>query len=242
MKRSWVVVGWMFVTLPFGLAPASAQEQFKIIVNVANPVVTLSKSDIADLFLGKRNEWTDGAHVMPVEAAEVSDVREAFVRDMLGVSRTTAKRQREKTGVPVSVATDREVLAYVRLKAGAIGYVSGSTHASGVKVLKVRGVASLDDAESPPPARVFGVKMPAKIVDVPPGYPPRAKALRIQGSVEVDIVIGADGAVDDARIVKSSPWFDEEALTAVRQWRYEPTVVNGVAIPVRMVVRVGFVL
>ena len=46
----------------------------------------------------------------------------------------------------------------------------------------------------------------------------------------------------DARIVKSVPLLDEAALSAVRDWRFEPTMVEGRAVPVRMVVTVNFTL
>jgi protein TonB len=46
--------------------------------------------------------------------------------------------------------------------------------------------------------------------------------------------------VNEARVVRSIPLLDEAALAAVRNWRFEPTFVNGKAVPVRMVVTVSF--
>ncbi|MFN7985096.1 MAG: energy transducer TonB [Vicinamibacterales bacterium] len=73
-----------------------------------------------------------------------------------------------------------------------------------------------------------------------PQYPPDAKAAGIAGSVLTEIVIDPSGNVADARVVRSIPLLDEAALTAVRNWHFTPTVVNGQAVPVRMTVTVNF--
>jgi TonB family protein len=73
-------------------------------------------------------------------------------------------------------------------------------------------------------------------------YPDEAQAAGVQGGVEAEIVIDQDGMVKDARIVKSIPLLDEAALKSVREWRFEPTVVEGRPVPVRMTVTVRFTL
>lgn len=83
----------------------------------------------------------------------------------------------------------------------------------------------------PPPARA-GI----------PEYPSAAKDAAIQGAVQAEIVVDEQGQVADARIVRSVPLLDEAALEAVRKWRFEPTVVEGRPVPVRMVVTVNFSL
>jgi len=73
-----------------------------------------------------------------------------------------------------------------------------------------------------------------------PQYPPEARAAGIQGVVLAEIVIDGEGSVIDARVVRSVPLLDEAALKAVKNWRFTPTVVNGQAVPVRMIVTVNF--
>jgi TonB family protein len=73
-------------------------------------------------------------------------------------------------------------------------------------------------------------------------YPEEAKAAGIQGTVLADVVVDASGNVSDARITESIPMLDEQALLAVRNWRFSPTVVNGQPVPVRMIVEVSFTL
>ena len=87
-----------------------------------------------------------------------------------------------------------------------------------------------------------GVSFPAPRREGVAVYPDEAQAAGIQGGVQAEIVIDHEGIVTDARIVKSVPLLDEAALRAVRDWRFEPTVVEGRPVPVRMVVTVNFTL
>ena len=54
--------------------------------------------------------------------------------------------------------------------------------------------------------------------------------------------IGPDGAVKDAKVLRSIPLLDQAALDAVRQWQFTPTLLNGVPGPVIMTVTVQFTL
>jgi len=73
-----------------------------------------------------------------------------------------------------------------------------------------------------------------------PKYPPDAVAAGITGAVLAEIVISESGNVTDAKVVRSIPLLDDAALQAVRNWHFEPTMVNGQGVPVRMVVTVNF--
>ena len=84
------------------------------------------------------------------------------------------------------------------------------------------------------------VKAPARIVNVPPVYPPVAVAARISGTVIIEAVIDVDGSVRDAKVLRSIPLLDAAALAAVRQWRYTPTTLNGIPVAVLMTVSVRF--
>lgn len=93
------------------------------------------------------------------------------------------------------------------------------------------------------PVRVGGnIKPPKKIRDVSPVYPAQAMADRVQGVVILEATIDSIGNVVNARVLKSLPALDQAAVEAVNQWQYEPTMLNGVAVPVIMTVTVNFVL
>jgi TonB family protein len=93
------------------------------------------------------------------------------------------------------------------------------------------------------PVRVGGkVLPPQKIKDVPPVYPSIAQSARIQGIVIVEVLVGADGRVSSAKVIRSIPLLDQAALDAVRQWEFSPPLLNGQPTPVLMSVTVVFKL
>jgi protein TonB len=99
--------------------------------------------------------------------------------------------------------------------------------------------ASVDPAQ----VRVGGdIKEPKKIKDVKPVYPEAAKAAGVQGIVIIEIIIGTDGAVNEAKVLRSVPELDRAAVDAVMQWKYTPTLLNGEAVKVIMTVTVTFSL
>jgi TonB family protein len=105
-----------------------------------------------------------------------------------------------------------------------------------------RGVVTRN-TPSPAPVRVGGaVKPPKQIKRVNPEYPSMALSARLQGVVILEATIGTDGKVSDVRVLRSIPLLDGAASDAVRQWEYEPTIVNGVAVPVITSVAVEFKL
>jgi len=57
-----------------------------------------------------------------------------------------------------------------------------------------------------------------------PRYPADALRSGTSGEVLVELTIGTDGSVTDARVLRANPprVFDREALNAVRRWRFEP--------------------
>lgn len=105
------------------------------------------------------------------------------------------------------------------------------------------GVVPLPPQKPAAPIRPGGnVKPPDRISYVKPDYPAIAVSARVAGSVIIEAIIGTDGVVRDAKVLRSIPLLDEAALRAVRQWRYTPTTLNGVPVAVIMTVTVTFTL
>jgi periplasmic protein TonB len=93
------------------------------------------------------------------------------------------------------------------------------------------------------PVRITGgVTPPRRIAFVQPVYPPIAQSNGITGRVVIEAIIGPTGEVQSARVVRSVPLLDQAALTAVRQWKYTPTLLNGVPVSVILTVSVDFML
>ena len=100
-------------------------------------------------------------------------------------------------------------------------------------------------APAPPagsgPFRVGGsIQEPRLIRRVPPVYPPIAQSAKITGVVIVELLVGVDGTVQNAQVLRSIPLLDQAALDAVRQWQFTPTLLNGVPVEVIMTVSVKF--
>jgi TonB family protein len=93
------------------------------------------------------------------------------------------------------------------------------------------------------PVRVgAGATAPARTRSVNPVYPPEAQEARVQGVVILDVAIAEDGLVVHACVLRSIPLLDQAALDAVRQWEFEPPLVDGAPHPIAMTVTVNFTL
>jgi periplasmic protein TonB len=83
----------------------------------------------------------------------------------------------------------------------------------------------------------------AKLIYSPhPAYPSLAKTVHSQGVVKLEAVIAADGSIRNLRVVSGPPLLVEAAVSAVRQWRYNPTLLNGVAVEVLTEIDITFTL
>ena len=87
-----------------------------------------------------------------------------------------------------------------------------------------------------------GIRPPAKIVNADPVYPPEAREARVQGVVILEATLSRTGEVSDVEVLRSVPLLDEAAVAAVRQWRYEPTLVDGEPVSILMTVTMNFQL
>ena len=111
-------------------------------------------------------------------------------------------------------------------------------------------VGTIPHLDAPPPApepqrpiRPFsGMKAPQRLVEVKPTYPAIAIAARKEGVVILEAIIDTHGNVESVRVLRSDPLLEQAAVDAVRQWKYSPGVLNGVAVPVIMTVTVTFSL
>jgi TonB family protein len=75
---------------------------------------------------------------------------------------------------------------------------------------------------------------------VAPGYPEQALRSGLQGSVVLQALIGRDGYIRDLKLIRGSFLLGKAAYQAVRQWRYQPWIVNGRAVEAETLVTVDF--
>jgi len=91
------------------------------------------------------------------------------------------------------------------------------------------------------PLRIGGdLRPPRKLRHVAPVYPPLAAAARVGGRVVLDCVIDEHGRVADVTVVRGHPLLDAAEMEAVQQWRYLPTLLNGVRVSVLLTVTIDF--
>jgi protein TonB len=114
----------------------------------------------------------------------------------------------------------------------------------------IGGVIGGAGTAAPPPPRptasrirVGGAVQAAKLVNrVQPMYPPLARQTRISGTVRLHAIIGKDGTVQQLTVESGHPLLVQSALDAVKQWRYQPTLLNGEPVDVDTEIDVIFSL
>ncbi len=89
---------------------------------------------------------------------------------------------------------------------------------------------------------VGDIKPPKLIKQVPPIYPQVARQARVEGTVILEAKTDEQGNVIDSKVLRSIPLLDQAAIDAVRQWKYEPLIVGGIARKVLFTVTVRFML
>jgi protein TonB len=93
------------------------------------------------------------------------------------------------------------------------------------------------------PVAVGGrVMQPVLIKNVLPQYPMLARQAHTQGDVAVQIVVDRVGNVVEAKAISGPTVLRPAAVEAVRGWKYEPTMLDGQAISVQMLVTLRFQL
>jgi len=77
---------------------------------------------------------------------------------------------------------------------------------------------------------------------VAPVYPPLARQARIQGTVTLRVVISKSGDVLNIRLISGHPLLAPASIEAVKQWKYQPYLVDGMPVEVETEVQVNFKL
>lgn len=100
------------------------------------------------------------------------------------------------------------------------------------------GIGAHRDAPPPPPRRTERLRVSEPVINariirrIDPVYPPLAVQLRREGRVELHAIIATDGTIQSLEVENGDPLFIQSALAAVREWRYQPTILDGQPIEV----------
>jgi protein TonB len=130
---------------------------------------------------------------------------------------------------------------------GAPPGVPGGLLAFGNRQLEVKPppapAPSRSQEAAPRLVEVGGKVQAAKLVrKAEPVYPPIARQARISGTVRLEAIIAADGGIRELRVISGHPLLVQSALDAVRQWRYQPTLLNNMPVEVLTHIDVNYTL
>jgi protein TonB len=102
------------------------------------------------------------------------------------------------------------------------------------------------ELEKPPPVPLYKVTRQPKFRGggpCTPPYPPEAKQLGIEGRVQLEVELRADGTVGEIKVVKGlGPKLDDAAIAAMRTCPFEPAEVAGQKVTTRITVGITFVI
>ncbi|MFN7996421.1 MAG: energy transducer TonB [Bryobacteraceae bacterium] len=139
------------------------------------------------------------------------------------------------------------------------GGVVGGTGPGGPANAVIESVLQAVRAPAPPPPAVVQKPTPAARLAAPvpvggkvqmaklvfgpkPTYPPLARAARVSGTVRLHAIISSEGAIVDLRVITGHPLLIPAAISAVKQWLFQPTTLNGVPVEVVTDIDVNFTL
>jgi protein TonB len=78
---------------------------------------------------------------------------------------------------------------------------------------------------------------------IEPNYTDVARKAHVSGIVIVEAIIDEHGNVDHVKVIKGLPMgLSEEAVTAVKKWKFRPGTLNGEPVPVIFNLTVNFTL
>jgi TonB family protein len=125
-----------------------------------------------------------------------------------------------------------------------------SRFVAGVAVLLLFPVLQTVEGQSNPPSnsgpqvlRNSGpdITPPRPTYAPDPEYSERATKAGLQGSCEISLIVGTDGLAHDVKITKSlGMGLDENSVTAVRSWKFEPARKNGIPVAAQITVEISF--
>jgi len=132
---------WVLIALMLSLAGGVANADVVAVVSAKSPIVALSKSQLADIFLGKTDRFPDGSQAVAIDQAEGSAARDEFYDKVAGKSAAQIKAFWSKiifTGrgqPPPTVANATELRNRIRANPSVIGYLDRGMVDDSVRVV-----------------------------------------------------------------------------------------------------------
>jgi TonB family protein len=224
--------------------PVSGAAVAQVFGTVAGSVVDPTSAALADVTLVLTNTQTDAKH----EVRSDRSGRYEFVGLVPGDYTLEARMPGFAMLRGRVTVTGQAVQQDLRLEIGSLQEtISVRASRSAPTVASPRTAGNPSPRKNPPACGQApsggNLRPPLKLYDVHPLYPSGAIAAGTEGTVTLKSRIGSDGTVEELEVV-SAPSADlaTAASEAVRQWLFDPTYLNCVAVPVTMNVTVNFTL
>jgi TonB family protein len=214
--RRGIVVFGVFMLASMAIALAG---EVKVIANAAINSASISESELRSVFLLQRKTLKDGTAVEPV-LQKRGPVHDAFCKHFLSRDGEEIRIYYDgivftgKGSMPKQLNSDADVLKYVARTPGAIGYVSSSASADGVKVLMIVSEKAK--------------KQRSLLTRVEPEYPRELQQRGIAGTVRLSVTVSPKGSVEGVLVVGGNPILAEAAVKSVKQWIYSPSAMTSV--------------
>ncbi len=165
----------------------------------------------------------------------VTPVRDPFLTDVT----TSAPERREPLHVETQAASPQQPLgaAQVRIPES----LNTPIQSAAMRNVATRVAPSLLAAMEPV-ALSEDLSRKLLLQSVLPSYPEQAVRARLQGPVVLQAWIGRDGNIQSLKLIRGSLLLGQAAYQAVKQWRYQPYLINGRAVEAQTLVTVDFKL
>ena len=155
------------------------------------------------------------------------------------VTATTPAAQTTDSGL---AATDRTVVPPLDVEV-----VAGDKHSkihpgSNSTNLQISSTQPAGPATNAAEREAMSTTIPASGKSVGDSYPMLAQQMKVQGSVVLQAIIGADGNIQDLRVIAGPSILTSAAQQAVRQWRFKPYLQNGQPVETKARITVNFTI
>jgi protein TonB len=227
-----------------GVEEAVAKKDPGVTAPVAAPSPTTAPSSPANSATTSRPAANPPVSAQPVENARNSNspsTTEAAKLSNSGAATTAAKE----------VTPKKPVLGDVRLATPNVSRKENSSSTESAPSIEgvdatttedpLAGLTGNHNKQPAAPLPIGGDVKPARLLkSVPPVYPQAARSQRLAGNVQLDAFIDTSGNVSATRVISGPTLLHEAAVTAVKQWKYEPAQLDGKPTSMHLTVTVQF--
>ena len=141
---SSVLACLLALTLLSGAVPRPPARSYVVIVNAANPIMSMTDADVAKIFLKRKLRWANGRAVVPVDQQSDAPARVSFSIEILRKKPSAVDNYWQQQIFsarelpPIEKTSDRGVVEFIAANPDAIGYVAAATVLGpGVRVIEI---------------------------------------------------------------------------------------------------------